>query len=106
MSTIDDAKWEKLREYHNNCIPGAAVTYGLSWYPDPGHFTHRALVFLADDEWHLHAWGNIHFPFKGAPVKGEWINCGAYKSKLTAMRQARNMARLFESLRPKEAGDE
>jgi hypothetical protein len=40
------------------------------------------------------------------PVKGDWINCGVYKTKLTAMRQARTMAKLFESLRDMGGDDE
>lgn len=101
MSTIDDAKWEKLHSHHNNWIPGAWGMYGLNWRDDPGHYTHRALVFLVEDEWHLHAWGNMR-----PNVSGEWIECGVYKSKLTAMRQARTMAKLFESLRSTEGDDE
>lgn len=101
MSTIDDAKWETIPIHHNNWIPGAWVMYGLNWRGDPGYYTHRALVFLADDEWHLHAWGNMQ-----PHTCGDWINCGVYKSKLTAMRQARTMAKLFESLRDMEGDDE
>lgn len=101
MSTIDDAKWEKLHEYHNNWIPGVAVMYGLLWRGDPGYFTHRALVFLEEDEWHLRSWGNMQ-----PNIYGEWIDCGVYKTKRTAMRQARTMAKLFESLREEEKDDE
>ena len=101
MSTIDDAKWEKIPHHHGNWVPGAWNMHGLRWSDDPGHFNHRALVFRVEDEWHLHVWGNMR-----PHVVGDWIECGVYKSKRTAMWHARTMAKLFESLRPKEGDDE
>ena len=101
MSTLDDATWERLDYTHGNWIPGTHVMYGLHWHGDPGIYTHRALVFFDGEEWRMQAWGNMQ-----TPRKGEWIDCGGYKSKLSAMRHARTMAKLFESLRPEEDDDE
>ena len=101
MSTLDEATWERLDYTHGNWIPGMVAMYGLKWRGDPGRYTHRAVVCFDGAEWRMQAWGNMH-----GYIKGEWINCGVYKSKLSAMRHARTMAKLFESLRPKETDDE
>lgn len=97
MKTLDAARWERLSDHHDNWIPGAEAMFGLYWAGDPGRFMHRALVFFWREEWRMHAWGNMQ-----PHVCGDWIDCGVYKSKLEAMRSARNMAKLFEAMREED----
>ena len=101
MSDIADAKWEPVALNHGNWIPGAIVMYGLRWNQDPWMFNHRALVFYTGEEWRMHAWsvrpGN-RFRNNSAD---QWIDCGVYPSKLSAMRAARPMARLFHGMAPR-----
>ena len=101
MKDIADAKWESISEYHNNWIPGAIAMFGLNWEQDPWSFIHRALVFYTGEEWRMQAW-SIQLERNRAMSgdNGSWVDCGVYNSKVSAMRAARNMVKLFHGLAP------
>lgn len=103
MSDISDAKWEALPLHHNNWIPGAMAVFGLRWEQDPWAFTHRALVFYTGEAWRMQAW-SVQPARKRNTDNGSWVDCGGYNSKVSAMRAARNMAKLFHGLAPEPPG--
>mgnify|MGYP000039922763 CR=1 FL=1 len=104
MSELSKAKWEPLGMYARNRDNDMGYAYGLRWNKDPWNFLHRALVFTRRDSavapWYLRIW-SINPPDDPTRLdKGEWIDCGEFKSKYAAMVQARRMVPLFHALHP------
>lgn len=82
-------KWVNISEYRQ----------GLRILPDPADFYYRAQVENYDGEWHVKAW-SVHerVQNRNMSARGEWVDCGAYKTRRHAKLVARRMAKMFEGI--------